>query len=172
MQDLAICRMCDGDGGCCTCSYCDCCCCKTYHSQYDGECGDICRACNNTCGGICDCCGCDSCDGCDGGGEGVLIICVVIVAIIIAIVVFLLPVIVFSCIAAPFWVLAQYVVWKFNDKVPWIIVVLIFILFLIPPCIIWAYLWTFICFGNITNGMMTVLCLIWSFFHTVYSNVF
>eukprot|EP01083_Nonionella_stella_P063914 166079_1 len=129
-----------------------------------------CTVCYESLCNICGCKGCGECEDCDGGGEAVVFIGIAMVIAALCVLVFLLPVIVFACIAAPFWLFAQCLVWKLNRKVSWIVVVIIFILFLVPPCFIWAYLWTVICLGNIGNKFMTVMCLIWSFFRTIYSS--
>jgi len=164
---------CKGCGNCLSGMQCDnCVCCVVYHTDSVGECTQCCKACCDICGGCCNGCNncdckCDNCDG--GGGEGIIAVCTGILIGIVCVILFLLPIVVFCMIAAPFWLLAQWVVWKLNDKVPWVVVVFIFILFLIPPCIIWSLMWTAICYGNMNGTFMTVMCQIWSFFYTIYS---
>jgi len=162
-------QICAGCGHCLSSIRCDdCVCCIVYHTDNVGECTQCCKACCDICGGCGNCdCKCDNCDG--GGGEGIVAVCTGILVGIVCVILFLLPIVVFCMLAAPFWLLAQYFSWKLNDKAPWIVVVLIFIVFLIPPCCIWALMWTAICYNNMTGTFMTVMCQIWSFFYTIYS---
>lgn len=115
----------------------------------------------------CDCNACSNCDcdigDCDGGGELLLVILVCACAIIIL----LLPLIVYALMAAPFWLLAQYIVSKFSAGRSFWVVVLTFICALIPPFIIWYLFWGLICDGNDNEGFMQIMCFLWNIINIV-----
>jgi len=132
--------------------------------HHHGDCGDCCDACFGILGCVCD--GHHHCD-CqcpDGDGAG---LCGGIILGIACVIAFLLPLIVFAIMATPFWMAAQWLTSKLSQRVPWWIICLIFILFLIPPTVGWGFLWGWICEGNMDSTIVNVMCMIWSFFNTV-----
>ena len=179
-SDVNCCRDCSACCGSVCRSICECplyClrgCCSSpsvyHHHHHPGQCHLCCDACAGImgCDGDCDC-NCGSCD-CDCDcGEG---ICGTIMLGILTVVLFLLPLVVYACIVAPFWVFALWLSSKLSDKVQWWLVVILFILFLIPPSVIWFYLFTAICEGNMLgmdSDTLSVMCMTWEFVMLFFS---
>ena len=118
------------------------------------------HACKDCKGGDCNCSG-------GGGAACGEAVAYVGFAFLVALL-FVLPLIMLAMITAPFWLLAQAITSKLKDSIPFFFVICIFCICLVIPFTLWYLLFTVICDNaSSDNTLLTVFCLIWSFFHAI-----
>ena len=71
----------------------------------------------------------------------------------------------------PFWYCAQKISSKMSNRIPFLVVIFVFCLCVTIPFGLWYFTFTFICknTSNDNNTIQTAVCLVWSFFHTMFA---